>query len=122
MPCVVKVKGNPGHQSNQAFLEVSQALPHIVAETLNVDGFERVKWLSSSDVKVIMETVGPVNIDTFHFDIIVLADDFPERRANLQERAGMIQSEVYDLLRRKYNQDFSGRLLVLLRPTMFGEF
>jgi len=69
------------------------ALPQIVAEALTCSDPDGS--LTPQDVEVGVEEYGPMDIsDDYHLQVMVDANDFPSRRADLQQRTQRIADQI----------------------------
>lgn len=111
-------------------------LPCIVAEALSVPGTEgelsadeiEVKVELFSSIREVKNTAGFTCLDTSKdvmkdistkdIEIIILANYYPERNKNLDERQKIILNRVKEFI----SPEFSGFVWVLLTPSSFGEF
>jgi len=111
-------------------------LPSIVAKALSVPGTEGE--LSPNDIEVKVESFGLIeeaegssgftridvsgdvlrDIHTKDIEIIIWANDYPERAKNLDQRREQIIKEV----RKFIPPDITGFVWVLLQPGSYGEF
>lgn len=67
-------------------------LPEMIAEALTVEGTPGE--LSASDVEVYVSNFGPLDIYNKPIEIVILANEFPERLANLKERLDKITEKI----------------------------
>lgn len=74
--------------------------------------------LTPNDIEVEVSTVGPKDINDYHICVTVLANDFPARKENLDDRRKRMQA----LLAPHIPPDMKGYLWTLLCPASFGEF
>lgn len=74
--------------------------------------------LNPGDIEVEVSEVGPKDRNEYDICITVLANDFPSRRANLDERRRLMQADLAGFI----PPDLTGYLWVLLCPASFGEF
>ena len=118
MPLVV-VHYHPNIIPRDVILELANELPGIVADALNVRG-NADAHLDSSDVEVQVRAFGEYDVNTRSLEIIVWANLYLERQANLEERKDNILNAVRDFLE-DYNLNVSGFVWVLLQPAAFGE-
>ncbi|MCG2690427.1 hypothetical protein L6252_04110 [Candidatus Parcubacteria bacterium] len=107
---------------NDAMTEVlSHVLPKLVVEALSVpnSGGE----LAESDIEVEVRDVGPFDVATKDVEIIIWAGDYPERKANLDERREQIIKGVKLLSDPGTPSGIvSCFVWVILAPNSFGEF
>lgn len=101
------------------------ALPEMVARALHVEGSDSEKHLKASDVEVAVSNIGALDVTTALIEILVIANDFPERKENLNERRDVLLNEIREFLSR-YDptpfDSFKGFVWILLAPGAFGEF
>lgn len=74
--------------------------------------------LTPKDIEVEVSTVGPKDINDYYVCVTVLANDFPTRKVNLDERRRKMQA----LLAPYIPPNMKGYLWTLLCPASFGEF
>ncbi|MBZ9571952.1 hypothetical protein KJA15_01260 [Patescibacteria group bacterium] len=96
--------------------ELIDNLPGIVAEALSVPGTDGE--LTSDEIEVKFETFGPFDVHSKDIEIIILANDYPERKKNLDERQTLIKEGVKRIL----YSGITGFVWVLPLPGSFGEF
>lgn len=95
-------------------------LPDIVAPALTLPQRAQLDGLVNPDDIIVWTLEGtPYDVNTNDFEIIIWAHDFPERRANLDERTEMILKGVRDFLS-DYDRNVTGFVWILLQPTAFG--
>lgn len=88
-------------------------LPEIIAKALSVPGTEGE--LTPEDIEVKFEQFGDLDIHQKDVEIIILANDYPEIRKNLDFRTKQIYFQVCTLL----GQDTTSFILVLLQKGSF---
>jgi len=115
----VWVRTNPYKIGKTQFRQLVENLPTIVAEALSVPGTDGE--LTPEEIEVKVETFGLFDIHTKDLEIIILAQDFPERKKNLDERQRLITGKVRRLLSPSVT-GITGFVWVLLQPGSFGEF
>lgn len=94
---------------------LAMRLPAIIAEALNTshpDG-----QLMPADINVRFERSGPFDQNVIDLSILILANDYPERRANIKERKEAIVGEVRQMPLAD-NADFS--VWILLAEGAYG--
>lgn len=123
--------------SNRALVSLGDSLPSIVAEALNVP--ERPEGLlAEKDIEIEFKDITDnpkhhLNRHSLALQITILANDYPERKANLEERKDEIISEIKkkEILHEENSlggpengMDLYGRCFVwvLLAPGAFGSF
>ena len=101
--------------------KLAQELPSIVASNLTLSKHERHDGqVASDDIMVWCRESSKADQNGKDLEIIVWAHDFPERKANLEERKDAIIKGVHGFLA-DYDRNVSGAVWVLLAPTAFGE-
>lgn len=109
--------------------EIAFILPQFVAAELTVE--EEDGQLSPSDIEVRVLPKSPEDIDHYDLSIVIFAQDYPSRRAKLDEARAAIISELEDALPlicdesdcfTWYPPRIKGFVWVLLCPGSFGEF
>lgn len=109
--------------SEEVLINLAKDLRFIVADALHVDGVDAAKHLRPEDVDVIIvedKDKGRFSVSRYDITVTVLANDYPERRIDLEERQKRISSCVRHCLGnlpgpcRTY-------VWVLLAPGAFGE-
>ena len=118
MPLVV-VTHEVGRVPPDMLIKLARALPEIVAQALNVEENEHAR-LTVADIEVRVQESGPYDFNVKDLEIIIWANDYPERLVNLDERKETILKGVREFLR-DFDRNLSGFVWVLLQPTAFGE-
>lgn len=113
------------HIHPRAVAEVTRLLPTLVAEALTVK--EADGQLTPVDVEVFALEENCLDVNPYHLGIVIFANDYPSRRAKLDEaRADIIrglEAGLPDILRRyEISRDIKGFVWILLCPGSFGEF
>jgi len=104
---------------NEEFIEkLAKKLPIIVAKALNVPGTKGT--LKPEEIEVKVESFGPLDVHTKNIEIIIWANDYPERRENLNERRKQIVAEIGKFF--SSTPEITGFVWVLLQPGSYGEF
>lgn len=98
---------------------VANGLPKIVARALDVVGNEQAR-LSAGDIEVWVQEAGSQDVNGKGLEIVIWANEYPERLANLNDRKEEILRGVRDLLPH-YPGNLTGFVWVLLQPGAFGE-
>lgn len=109
----------------RAVADIAQALPSLVAEALTVE--EADGQLAPEDIEVWVLPENPGDVNPYHLGIVIFAQEYPSRRAKLDEaRAYIIRgletivpdafADYGDLTSKR------GFVWVLLGPGSFGEF
>jgi len=115
MPLIVVNRGSK--VSDGLFRDLIDALPELVASALtceNPDG-----KLTAADVELWSRQRDDVHDRGFKdLQIVVFANDYPERRVNLDERQKMLKDSIRELL----PSGVHGWLWVRLAPSSFAEF
>jgi len=95
-------------------------MPEIVANALDA-GQEGNKeaCLFPGDVEVWVRESGKLDVNTRDLEIIIWANSYPERLANLEQRKDRIIRDVREFLG-NYDRNLSGFVWVLLQPGAFG--
>jgi len=107
------VTANKGATSTEVFDQVLARLPQIVAEELSCP--EGV--LTPKDIEVQVRFENSRDIHNHRLGIIIEANDYPNRRVNLDERRRKIVERVGVLA-----GDEQGYVWVRLSPGSYGEF
>ncbi|TSC60268.1 MAG: hypothetical protein LiPW15_146 [Parcubacteria group bacterium LiPW_15] len=97
---------------------LAKELPEIVAEALNVKGKPEAH-LDPGDVEVRISRLGEHDVNTRDVEIIVTANFYLERMANLEEREEMILNAVRDFFA-DYDFNVSGYVWIDLKLAAFG--
>lgn len=100
---------------------LSTALPSIVAPALDVKENKRAR-VQPEHVEVWVANSHPHDRNIRDLAIIVWANEYPERLANLDERRQQIQQAVRIFLHENSAYSLSGSVWVLLQPGSYGEF
>ena len=100
--------------------QLGKEMPRIVAKALNTPENPDGK-LTSYDIEVWHRKGGYSDVcgDNVDLEIIIWANDFPERRATLEYRQKNITEEISRVL---LGGDIRGSVWVLLAPGSFGTF
>lgn len=108
------------HKNGRGLTEIAEKLakelPVFVAPTLSVPGDGQ---LSLDDIEVWVTEGSPADVNTKDLEIIIWAHEYPERKANLEERKDVIVKCVRTFLA-DYDRNISGFVWILLQPTAFG--
>lgn len=122
MPLVV-VNRNPKSFDERSLENLVRALPDLVASALtceNPDG-----ELTAKDIEVWVQDSGPFDVNTKDVEIIIWANLYPERQADLDRRQRYITGGIKALMNAgdiATVKRISGFVWVLLQPASFGEF
>jgi len=116
MPLVTVRSNILGHVEKTALGPVIQK---IVALALDGDEFE--SWLGPTDIEVEFKEIGPYDVSFPPVSLLVLANDYPSRKANLQERASQIARALreHEAFPDDALQTTDGFVWVLLCPAGF---
>lgn len=116
MPLVL-IQHKNGRGLNEIAEKLAKELPALVAPTLSAppDGN-----LVPGDIEVWCTEGSTADVNTKDLEIIIWAHEYPERRANLEERKDVIVKGVRTFLA-DYDRNVSGFVWILLQPTAFGE-
>lgn len=111
-----------------AILRHSKRVPESVVDTLKdmiqfrlaqrFDCEDEGGDLTPGDIEVWVSEIGPKDRNEYDICITVLANDFPGRRVNLDERHQKLLADLGEYVPR----DLSGYVWVMLCPASFGEF
>lgn len=95
---LVQLRRNPKIVGDHDIAKVAMALPMIVASAL--DGGQERSALVADDIEIQVSDQDPrdVGSDKFDIELVILANDYPEREANLQARTEMIARGVQNLV------------------------
>ena len=112
------------HKTGRGLKELAEnlakALPDIVAPALTLDKRENLDGkVTSNDIIVWCVEGGQADVNTKDLEILIWAHDFPERKANLDERRDTILKGVRAFLA-DYDRNVSGFVWILLQPTAYG--
>lgn len=126
MPLVL-LKYDPESVPSAMAGEIAYILPQFVAAELTVE--EVGGQLSLEDVEVWPLPKSPDDVDPNNYDlsIVIVAQDYPSRRAKLDEARAAIVNELQDVLplicdTYDASSIIKGFVWVLLCPGSFGEF
>lgn len=99
---------------------LAKALPDIIAPNLTLPKRELLDGqVNSDDIKVYCVEGTRADVNTDDLEIMIWAHDFPERKANLDDRKDAIIKGVHQFLA-DYDRNVSGFVWILLQPTAFG--
>ncbi|MDO8435907.1 MAG: hypothetical protein Q7S82_00780 [bacterium] len=115
MPLVV-VNKNPEKIDCGLLERLVDRLPGLVASALTCEHPDG--GLEAQDVEVWVQDFGPNDINTTDVEIIIWANLYPERQANLDDRREKICKGVRLILPKM----IKGFVWVILNPGSFGEF
>lgn len=119
MPYVI-LKYKPGRGLECLARDLADKLPEIVALALTIPDRKRDEGqVTPEDIIVSCEEGGPADVNSQHFVIFIFAHEFPERKANLEERKDAITKDVRRFLNDP-NHHLPGFVWVFLGPTAFG--
>ncbi len=104
--------------NSEVLLDVTRALPALVAQALHVEE-DPAAHLTANDVEVWVRGHHPHDKCTQGIEIVVWANLFPERNANLEERTEMIAKGVRAILA-QVSPGVKGFVWVLLQPGAFS--
>ncbi|MBI2003668.1 MAG: hypothetical protein HYS78_01690 [Parcubacteria group bacterium] len=100
---------------------LSKELPAIVAPVLTLSDRERLDGqVTPEDIIVWCVEGSKADVNSKDLEIIIWAHDFPERKANLEERKDAIIKGIHQFLA-DWDRNVTGFVWVLLQPTAFGE-
>ena len=119
MPLVV-VKHKAGRMLDDMLADLADALTEIVADALHTPE-NKGGELSPNDIEVWVQESGKHDIDTKDLEIIIWANEYPNRLANLVDRKDRIVRAMRKFLA-DYDRNLSGFVWVLLQPAAYGEF
>ena len=117
MPLVV-VKHKAGRILPGMLEKLGQAMPEIVASALDVKENPEAH-LTAEDVEVWIRESGPYDINVKDLEIVIWANTYPERLANLSDRKEAILQGLLKFLG-DFDRNLSGFVWVLLQPGAFG--
>jgi hypothetical protein len=120
----VFIRRRPGRVPDIAIEKLVEAMPAIVANALNVP--ERVEGrLTPEEIEITVVDHGKFDTHTLDLEITIFANDYPERRENLESRNLMI---INDLKSAQVVKDYylaldkQAFVWVLLMPGSFSVF
>lgn len=117
---LVSVRYRTGEIPNEFLVKLVSKLPGVVASALDVGGQDPHKYVSAADISIDPVAMGELYVSSYHLEIIVWANDFPERRANLDKRKEFIRLWVQNCLD-EAGFATKGVVWLLLAPGAFGE-
>ncbi len=124
MPLVLlqyKMRYEKGRSLRDLAEKLSQELPAIVAPALTLSDRERLDGqVTPEDIIVHCVKSNDADVNNKDLEIVIWAHDFPERKANLEERKDAIIKGIHEFLR-DWDRNVSGFVWILLQPTAFGE-
>ncbi|MFZ2167264.1 MAG: hypothetical protein WAV50_00140 [Minisyncoccia bacterium] len=115
---IVLIQHKNGRGLNEVAEELSKEFPAIVAPALSVPGGEGE--LRFDDIEVWVTEGSTADVNTKDLEIIIWAHEYPERKANLEERKDIIVKDVRTFLA-DYDRNVTGFVWILLQPTAFGK-
>ena len=99
--------------------KLAQVMPEIVACALDVRENEEAH-LMAGDIEVWVRESSLYDVNVKDLEIVIWANHYPERQANLADRKEVILNGVREFLR-DYDYNIYGFVWVLLQPAAFGE-
>ena len=121
---LVVVNRNPGVFDDHQLRVLVDDLPVTVADYLSCD--DPGGKLTPQDIEVWVQDFGPFDVNTKDVEIIIWANLYPGREANLDDRRQCIIEDVVRALnagrRIPTRSSPSGFVWILLQPSSFGEF
>lgn len=117
MPLVFVKKEEFNDYTEGLIKNLIEQLPEFVAEALTVLGTDGE--LTEKDIEVYVSNFGPKDIHYRAIEITVFANDYPERRVNLNERRVNLVRKI-----QTYNIQLkgAGSVWILLCPGSYGTF
>jgi hypothetical protein len=103
--------------SEQKLTDFVSLLPEIVARALHVKENPDAH-LTANDIEVWVQESGRLDVNAKDIQIIIWANEHPERLADLEQRKDFIVQYVRDSF---YSKILTGYVWVLLQPAAFGE-
>ena len=119
MPLVL-VSHRSGVLDPTTLVRISRSLQVIVAGALNVEENKQAR-LFPEDIEVRVQESSVFDQNHKDLEIVVFANQYPERLANLDERTQKIKDELRYSMRNSITFPFSGYVWVLLTPGSFCE-
>lgn len=119
MPLVV-VGYNPVAVDKTLVGILRKVLPGVVAKKLTCRDHDG--QLAAEDIEVWFQEVQPFDVYQHDLMVIIWANEYPDRRRNLDERREGIGRYVREVVQREGMDDIRGYVRVLLQPASFGEF
>ena len=116
---VVQHRGPRGPVPEWMVAKLVKQLPWIVAEALDVEKNPDARIISN-EIEVCVRESGELDINTKDLEIIIWANSYPERLANLEQRKDEILQDVRKFLG-DHDRNLTGFVWVLLQPAAFGE-
>ena len=100
---------------------LAAALPKIIAPHLTIPTRDRHDGQVTPEDIIVRPSAGSsIDANTLDIEIVILAHDFPERRANLEERKENIIKGIRAFLGEISHPLTTGSVWILLMPTAFG--
>ncbi len=114
----------PGLNGIQFQFDLGKSLVHLAAQFLSCQ--DAGGSLTEKDVSVYFRESRSFDVVTHDFSIGVIANDFPDRHANLQERTDLIRDGLRDILKHKTvvwqaSREVTFSIWVTLSPGGFSE-
>lgn len=111
------VRIDPRKLGGAELVKLVEKLPTIVSEALSVPG--TAGKLTSDEIEVKVEHFGPLDIHSKDVQIIIWANDYPERKKNLDERREAITERIIEEF---LYPETTCSVWVLLALGSYGEF
>lgn len=90
---LVTISRNKAKISDRLISDLIKDLPFIIARALNIDDNDAGK-LNEKDIKIKVEDQGRYDINSLDFEVTIFANDYPERRTNLELRTQHIVAGI----------------------------
>lgn len=120
MPLVV-IQHEADRELDYVVGRLSKEMPGIVARALDVEENPDAR-LTPDDVEVHVQKSGEFDTNTKDLEIVIWANEYPERLRNLDERKDRMVKEVRAfLVEYRSIRNISGFVWILLQPAAFGE-
>ncbi len=106
---------------DQVVARLAKALPEIVAPNLTIEGRPLDDGsITPAEIIVRCNKGSEMDVNGKELEIIILAHDFPERKANLEERKDAIIEGVRKFFKEEDFRGVAGFVWIFLVPTAFG--
>lgn len=115
---LIQICRDPRLISDQEIKRITAGLAEIVAKALDVPELPEGR-LSAKDIEILVRDQHYLNVSSTPLCIIIHANDYPERRANLDERREKIIEGIKSLRKIPSTHGF---VWLQLLPGSFGEF
>lgn len=114
------IQYKPSRFTEEGIQMIASQMPKIVASALHSPRDGEAASLVPNDIEVWCTESGKLDVNTKDLEIIIWAQEFPDRKATLERRKDEIIRDVRKLFSKNGGGRIPGFVWVLLQPTAFG--